>query len=222
MIPLGDSALTIGFPDEVPPARDLIRCLAALLRSEAWLPITGLVTAIRTLTVHYDPIRTDYSSLEHYLGSAMDRLVIVPDEARPPVMIPVCYGGDFGPDLAVVANTHRTTVDAIVDAHTAGRYTVAMIGFLPGFPYLEGLAPALHTPRRAAPRTNVPAGSVGIGGSSTGVYPCRSPGGWQLIGRTPRALFSTKRAPPALLQPGDAVRFVAITPDDWAAFEDLP
>jgi inhibitor of KinA len=126
-------------------------------------------------------------------------------------VIPVCYGGEFGPDLNDVAAAHATTADTIIATHTEGLYTVAMIGFLPGFPYLEGLPPSLHTPRRATPRTAVPAGSVGIGGSSTGVYPFASPGGWQIIGRTPRALFSPTREPPALLQAGDRVRFTPIT-----------
>ncbi len=218
--PLGDRALTIDLPDEAASSRDRIRSLAARLRDERHAAITGLVPAIRTLTVHYDPARTDFDALTDYLTSTVETLVITPEAPREPVIIPVCYGGEFGPDLGVVATTHRTTPEAIIAAHTAGNYTVAMIGFLPGFPYLDGLTPALHTPRRASPRTTVPAGSVGIGGSSTGVYPCASPGGWQLIGRTPRELFSPSRTPPALLQPGDHVRFVAITAGEWPAHSE--
>lgn len=217
MTPLGDRALTIDLPDTAASSRDRIRCLTRLLRDEQLECITGLVPAIRTLTVHYDPTLTDFETLAAHLTSAADALVITAEPKRQPVLIPVCYGGEFGPDLDVVANTHRTSPDEIVAAHTAGDYTVAMLGFLPGFPYLEGLAPALHTPRRAAPRTTVPAGSVGIGGASTGIYPCQSPGGWQLIGRTPRSLFSPARTPAALLQPGDHVQFVAITAEQWKA-----
>lgn len=123
--------------------------------------------------------------------------------------IPVVYGGEFGEDLAEVAAYHHTTPAEIVKQHTAPLYTVFMMGFQPGFPYLGGLPEALHTPRRATPRTQVPAGSVGIGGSQTGVYPFASPGGWQLIGRTDAILFQTGISPPTLLAAGDTVRFVA-------------
>jgi len=175
------------------------------------------VPAIRALTLHYEPARTTFRVLEHYIHATLDTLVVAPDVPREPVVIPVCYGGDFGPDLEDVARTHETSTDAIIAAHTAGIYTVAMLGFLPGFPYLDGLDAALHTPRRATPRTAVPAGSVGIGGSSTGVYPFVSPGGWHLIGRTPLTLFAARRTPPTLLQPGDRVHFRAIPADAFRA-----
>jgi inhibitor of KinA len=215
LVPLGDRAVTIdlsGVPDE--SARDLIRSLDERVRADAPVGLTALVPAIRTLTLHYEPTQTVFGALQHYIESALMTLTVTAASPSPPVVIPVCYGGVYGPDLEVVATTHRVAPDAIVSAHTDGHYTVAMIGFLPGFPYLEGLSPALHTPRRATPRTSVPAGSVGIGGSSTGVYSCSSPGGWQIIGRTPRALFDPVRASPSLLQPGDQVRFVAITVDE--------
>lgn len=191
--------------------RDLIRCLDARIRDERPIGVTALVPAIQTLTLHYEPTQTTFDSLRDYIDATLATLRIVPVAVRAPIVIPVCYGGDGGPDLDVVAATHHSSVEAIIEAHTSGVYTVAMIGFLPGFPYLEGLAPALHTPRRATPRTSVPAGSVGIGGSSTGIYPCRSPGGWQLIGRTPRALFDPTRPTPSLLTAGDQIRFVAIS-----------
>lgn len=123
--------------------------------------------------------------------------------------IPVIYGGEYGEDLAEVAAIHQTTVDEIIQRHTAPIYTVFMMGFQPGFPYLGGLPENLHTPRRATPRTHVPAGSVGIGGAQTGMYPFASPGGWQLIGRTTTPLFQADKMPPTLLQAGDTVRFVA-------------
>ena len=125
------------------------------------------------------------------------------------VEIPVVYGGRFGEDLAEVAAFHQTTAAEIVKRHTAPVYTVFMMGFQPGFPYLGGLPENLHTPRRATPRTEVPAGSVGIGGSQTGMYPFASPGGWQIIGRTSVALFDAQKQPPTLLAAGDRVRFRA-------------
>lgn len=124
------------------------------------------------------------------------------------VEIPVIYGGEYGPDLAVVAEHAALTPGQVVELHSSSDYVVFFIGFQPGFPYLGGLDQRLHTPRRAEPRVAVPAGSVGIGGSQTGVYPLASPGGWQLIGQTHTALFDPLQQPPTLLRPGDRVRFV--------------
>ena len=124
------------------------------------------------------------------------------------VEIPVIYGGESGPDLTVVAEHAALTLRQVVELHSSSDYVVFFIGFQPGFPYLGGLDPRLHIPRRAEPRVAVPAGSVGIGGSQTGVYPLASPGGWQLIGQTRTALFDPLQQPPTLLRPGDRVRFV--------------
>jgi inhibitor of KinA len=210
---LGDRALTIHVDDdEVAPAGDVVRCLAAQFRDRRPIGVLEVVPALATITLHYDPLATTFAELVAAVAAAEQELVLSPAPARTPIVIPVCYGGEYGPDLDAVANLHGTTPEAIVAQHTAGDYVVAMIGFLPGFPYLTGLTPQLFTPRRSEPRTRVPAGSVGIGGSSTGVYPCESPGGWQLIGRTPRALFNPARGKPALLQPGDHVRFIDVAP----------
>ncbi len=223
IILLGDRALTVDVPgaDGVTP-RTMVRCLTARVRADAPPGITALVPAIESLTIHYDPLRTDFDSLRSYLAHALATLEVTPEPVVEPVVIPVCYGGEFGPDLDDVAVLHETTAEAIIAAHSGGLYVVAMIGFLPGFPYLEGLATGLHTPRRATPRTAVPAGSVGIGGSSTGIYPCQSPGGWQIIGRTPRTLFSPQRQRPALLQAGDRVRFAAISETAFRAMVEQP
>ncbi|HJP98503.1 MAG TPA: 5-oxoprolinase subunit PxpB [Rhodanobacteraceae bacterium] len=132
-----------------------------------------------------------------------------------PIEIPVCYGDEYGPDLDAVAEQVRLARGEVIERHTAAEYTVAMLGFAPGFPYLLGLDPTLHMPRRANPRTGVPAGSVAIGGAQTGIYPRKLPGGWQLIGRTPLVLFDPERQPPCLLAPGNRVRFVAIGPDEF-------
>ncbi|MBB2488155.1 5-oxoprolinase subunit PxpB [Mitsuaria sp. WAJ17] len=130
------------------------------------------------------------------------------------VEIPVHYGGEAGPDLAGVARHHGLPPREVVRLHSQAEYRVFFLGFLPGFAYLDGLPAALHTPRLATPRTAVPAGSVGIGGAQTGVYPCASPGGWQLIGRTALCLFNAEARPPTLLQPGDRLRFVVERCDD--------
>jgi inhibitor of KinA len=127
------------------------------------------------------------------------------------IEIPVCYGGELGPDLDDVAERHAMSADDVIRVHSAGNYLVYMVGFMPGFAYLGGLSERIATPRRNSPRTAVPAGTVGIGGSQTGVYPLESPGGWHLIGRTPVRVFDIGRDPAALLATGDRVRFVSIT-----------
>ncbi|RWR01130.1 hypothetical protein ED28_15240 [[Pantoea] beijingensis] len=124
------------------------------------------------------------------------------------IEIPVIYGGEAGPDLSDVAHYSGLSVKQVVELHASVNYVVYFIGFQPGFPYLGGLDPRLHIPRRAEPRVTVPAGSVGIGGSQTGVYPLSTPGGWQLLGRTDAVLFQPQQQPPTLLRPGDNVRFV--------------
>ncbi|MEL4014114.1 5-oxoprolinase subunit PxpB [Dryocola clanedunensis] len=131
---------------------------------------------------------------------------IIPESRR--VEIPVIYGGDFGPDLSVVAEHNDLTISQVVEQHASAEYIVYFLGFQPGFAYLGGLAPELYTPRRAEPRLLVPAGSVGIGGGQTGIYPLATPGGWQIIGQTSVKLFNPTSEPPTLLAPGDTVRFV--------------
>lgn len=136
------------------------------------------------------------------------------------VEIPVCYGGAHGPDIAAVATHADLTTDEVAARHAAVLYTVAMLGFAPGFPYLLGLDTALQLPRRTDPRTRVPAGSVAIGGAQTGIYPRELPGGWHLIGRTPSTLFDPARHPPCLLAPGDRVRFRAIDPGEFTRLKE--
>nr|WP_235918072.1 5-oxoprolinase subunit PxpB [Paenibacillus lutrae] len=130
-------------------------------------------------------------------------------------IIPVCYGGEYGPDLEEVAQIHGLTAEEVIRLHSGACYRVYMIGFIPGFPYMGGLPSALATPRRSNPRVQIPAGSVGIGGTQTGVYPLASPGGWHLIGRTPYELFTPDHDTPTLLQAGDRVRFEPVTAADY-------
>jgi inhibitor of KinA len=135
---------------------------------------------------------------------------------RRAVVVPVCYDPEFALDLEMVAQHCHLSPNEMVKRHAAARYQVRCVGFTPGFPYLSGLPPTLAAPRRATPRTDVPAGSVAIGGGQTGIYPLVSPGGWNIIGRTPLRLFDVERDPAALLAAGDRVRFVAITRDEFA------
>ncbi|WP_312053718.1 5-oxoprolinase subunit PxpB [Pantoea brenneri] len=153
-----------------------------------------------------DPQQSALDAIERLQRWWEESEVQIPESRQ--VAIPVIYGGESGPDLAVVAEHAGLSIRQVVELHSSTEYVVYFIGFQPGFPYLGGLDPRLHIPRRAEPRVTVPAGSVGIGGSQTGVYPLASPGGWQLIGQTPVALFDPLQQPPTLLRPGDTVRFV--------------
>lgn len=192
-----------------------MRAACARLRAN---PIPGtldIVAAYATVAIHFDPVVVGDGAYARIAAALRDRLASLdPAEDRSVrnVEIPVRYGGEWGPDLEVVAANTGMSQGDVVRLHAAGDYLVHMIGFAPGFPYLGGLDPRLACPRRDEPRTAVPAGSVGIGGSQTGVYPLESPGGWQIIGRTPLALFDAGRDPPALLRPGDRVRFVPLKP----------
>jgi inhibitor of KinA len=215
--PLGDSAVQIVLGDA--PDEPTRRRVAAASRRLAESRLVGLIECVpgfTSLTIHYDPVQLPpwLDSLAH-LFDGLDELA--GDDGRV-VEIPVCYRGDFGPDLESLASLHGLAADDVVALHAAGDYRVHLIGFVPGFPYLGGLDARLATPRRESPRTVVPAGSVGIGGAQTGVYPVESPGGWHLIGRTPLRLFDAHRDPPALLRAGDRVRFV---PVDAEAFRRL-
>jgi inhibitor of KinA len=193
-----------------------VQAACARLAARAVPGVTELVPAFASVTVHYDPARVAAGEGSPYarLAAAVADALAGADDAPPPpaavVEIPVRYGGAGGPDLDDVARLHGMSADEVVRRHAAGDYVVHMVGFLPGFAYLGGLDPELATPRRAVPRTVVPAGSVGIGGQQTGVYPLDSPGGWHLIGHTALRLFDPRRDPPVLLRAGDRVRFVPL------------
>ncbi len=169
--------------------------------------VREVVPGMNNLTVIFHEIPEDTHTLLVQMDSWWEH-----SDAEVPVSrtvdIPVIYGGEAGPDLADVARACRLSMAQVVELHSSVLYSVYCIGFQPGFPYLAGLDPKIHCPRRAEPRTAVVAGSVGIGGSQTGIYPLATPGGWQLIGRTSLPLFSPDRTPAALLAPGDKVRFI--------------
>jgi KipI family sensor histidine kinase inhibitor len=210
--PAGDRALVVEYGatiDEQVNAR--VRGLAAMLNAAAPPGIIETVPTYRSLMVHYDPLRLAVSELESILRAADAGLaeVVVPE--RRTVEMPAVYGGEFGPDLADVAAHHGLSEDDVVAIHAATDYLIFMMGFMPGFPYLGGLSPRIATPRLSTPRTVVPAGSVGIAGQQTGIYPTDSPGGWRLIGRTPVRLFDAARTPPVLFEAGDYLRFIPVS-----------
>jgi KipI family sensor histidine kinase inhibitor len=235
---LGDRALLLRFADALDPAtldratNERVHAAARKLRGARIAGVEEIVAAYASLCVHYDPaaLRAPNEAARAELVARVCELICEgdgnedevgegrgQDDEAPEIEIPVCYGGDFGPDLAEVAALAGFDEANTIAAHTAASYRVAMLGFAPGFPYLLGLDPRLHAPRRAQPRTRVPAGSVAIGGAQTGIYPRALPGGWQIIGRTPLALFDAARTAPALLAPGQRVRFRAIDAQAFAA-----
>jgi inhibitor of KinA len=234
--PLGDSALNVrvcdGFDEN--PALALESVLDALRRlGGAQLPgVIELAPAYTSVAVFYDPVSVIEASrdagaanewladrIREVLGAKIDPGVAVKEEPRL-VTIPVCYGGQFGPDLDDVAKHTGFSPEEVIRRHTTAEYRVHCIGFSPGFPYLGGLPSELATPRRATPRKAVPAGSVGIGGNQTGVYPLSSPGGWHIIGRTPCRLFAVELDPPTSLRAGDRVGFRAITREEFDAWTE--
>ncbi|MCS3409639.1 5-oxoprolinase subunit PxpB [Serratia sp. AKBS12] len=169
--------------------------------------IREVVPGMNNLTLVLDTPQADAEAMLALLQQGWESNETLVPEARQ-VEIPVVYGGEQGPDLAEVARHTGLTMQQVVECHASAAYIVYFLGFQPGFSYLGGMPDRLATPRRAEPRLSVPAGSVGIGGSQTGIYPLATPGGWQLIGRTPLALFNPLEMPPTLLRPGDSVRFV--------------
>lgn len=216
--PLGDRAVQIVLGDAPgEPTRRLVEAASRRVREAALPGVIECVPGFTSLTIHFDPLQLPDPPAEWLprLFAGLDQFA--GDDGRL-VEIPVCYDGEFGPDLESVASLHGLTADEVVALHAAADYRVHLVGFVPGFPYLGGLDAKLATPRRESPRTAVPAGSVGIGGAQTGIYPVESPGGWQLIGRTPLRLFDAHRDPPALLRAGDRVRFL---PVDAEAFRRL-
>lgn len=216
---LGEDALLLRFGDAIDAAINAqVHAVVARLRAADLPVVTEIAPAYASLLLRFDPPAWGREDEPPHarLAAAVELLLRDLATTQSPhapatvIEIPVCYGGAHGPDLEDVAQHAGLDTRQTTERHTAAEYSVAMLGFAPGFPYLLGMDRALHTPRRTTPRTRVPAGSVAIGGSQTGIYPRELPGGWQIIGRTPLMLFDPQRDPPCLLAPGMRVRFRAI------------
>lgn len=220
--PLGDHGWCAVLGERIDAALNArVHALAARLRERAPAGVEDIVPAYASLAVCFDPERADADAVRAAIADALaatagDGTPASPAADAREIEIPVVYGGEAGPDLADAAAALGLTPETLAARHAAGTYTVAMLGFAPGFPYLIGLDPALALPRLPTPRTRVPAGSVAIGGAQTGLYPRESPGGWRLIGRTPLRVFDPQREPPALFAPGDRVRFRPVPADALA------
>jgi len=218
LLAAGDQALIVEYGDAIDEGVNRrVRALAAALEASRTPGLVETVPTYRSLMIHYDPLVLPAADLERLVHAADEGLDAASAPGARLVEIPTAYGDGFGPDLAEVAAHAKLTEDEVVAIHTATDYLVYMMGFMPGFPYLGGMSARIAAPRLGTPRTAVPAGSVGIAGSQTGIYPSVSPGGWRLIGRTPVPLFDASATPPALCRAGDRLRFVRVTTDEYAA-----
>ncbi|MGM0884743.1 MAG: 5-oxoprolinase subunit PxpB [Bacillota bacterium] len=230
LLPLGDSAIIIRLGHGIDEATHRkVGALTAYLEEHPFAGMIECVPAFASAAIHYDPVAVMKSCVfseslhETIYETVCSRLQLIlsavelsgADPDRRTIEIPVCYGGEFGPDLSFVASHNGLSEEEVVAIHTSASYLVYMLGFAPGFPYLGGMSERIAAPRRQSPRTVIPQGSVGIAGGQTGVYPVATPGGWQLIGRTPLELFRPREAVPSLLRSGDSVRFKPITKEQY-------
>ena len=221
LLPAGDSALVVEYGDTIDPAINRrVRELFLAVEQAAIPGVVDLVPTYRSLLVCYDPLALTLANLQKQLLELDARrgdLALTPPQV---IEIPTFYGGEAGPDLGFVAQHNGLTEQEVIQIHSGTDYLVYMMGFSPGFPYLGGMSNRIATPRLTTPRTVIPAGSVGIAQQQTGIYPVQSPGGWQLIGRTPVRLFDPERRPPVLVEAGDYLRFVPIDLASFAAVDE--
>lgn len=212
----GDSALLIEFEQKIAPEINAqITAFVHLLKEQHIEGVTDLIPAFASLLINYDPRVIGYKDLKARIEELLK--IEVSEEAGDARVfeIPVCYGGEYGPDIANIAENAGLSEQEVIDIHCSKDYLIYMLGFLPGFVYLGGLDERIHTPRLANPRISIPAGSVGIAASQTGIYPLNSPGGWQLLGMTPVKTYDPERETPILVEAGDYIRFVPVTEEEF-------
>ncbi len=215
-----DQSLLIYFGQQITlDAHDRIRKLLRLLEMEPIAGVRNLHPAYHSILVKFDPLHRHHDELENILRQYIGRVENVSLPEPRDVEVPVCYGGEYGPDLNDVGAIHEMSPQQVIALHSSSIYLVYFLGFVPGFAYLGGLPETLVTPRLATPRRRVPPGSVGIAGNQTGVYPVATPGGWRLLGRTPIQIFRPDRDELSLLSIGDRVRFTPISPAQFASLE---
>ena len=216
ILPAGDRALVADFGNVI--SEDVNRKVNALKKSLLAEKIAGvreMIPTYRSLLVEYDPAVISGRSLAQHIEAARPEEALSGETERRVLEIPCCYGGEYGEDLAGMAELTGLSEKEIIAIHAGTEYRVYMLGFLPGFVYLGGMDPRIAAPRLKTPRVSIPAGSVGIGGSQTGVYPMASPGGWRLIGMTPVAFYDPDREKPVLCEAGDYIRFVPVSPEEY-------
>lgn len=228
--PLNEQAIMIVFGKEISEATlNKIQAVASFLETNPFPWLIEYVPAFTTITIYYDPIKVlsissagklPYDFVYEQIDNSIKGITLTEENKARVVSIPVCYGDQYGPDLEFVAKYNHLTSEEVIEIHSGSEYTVYMIGFSPGFPYLGGLSNKIYTPRKSSPRQRIPAGSVGIAGKQTGVYPIETPGGWQIIGQTPITLFQPNSSPPSLLQTGDKIKFFPISHEEFSCWEE--
>ena len=215
----GDAALVVQLPARIDPAINArLVALGDVLRRRYAASVIDAVVGYHTLTVYFDPLRVDPEWLEGEIRAVAADEAVGEIREGAQLDIPVCYGGELGPDLADVAARIGATEEEVIHLHASREYRVYVVGFVPGFPYMGVVDDRLALPRRSTPRTKVPAGSVAIAAGQTGIYPTETPGGWHLLGRTPVRPFDPARAEAVLLRPGDRVRFLPISRAEFDRF----
>ena len=218
----GDSSLMIEFGKEISP--EINRKIAATVQLMKMQHIEGVVDVIPafcSLLINYDPRVISYGDIKERM-QALLKLDAKADAGRKKIYeIPVCYGGEYGQDIANIAKHAGLSEEEVIKIHSSRDYLIYMLGFLPGFCYLGGLDERIHTPRLANPRIKISAGSVGIGGSQTGIYPLDSPGGWQLMGMTPVKTYDPSRKVPILVEAGDYIRFIPVDEAEYLRIKEL-
>lgn len=219
--PIGDNAVIFYLPEPVQADYPLI--LNALSKQLSAVNVVDYVAAYHSLLVIFDPKKHSIGSLNDLLQQQLKQWIDCSKstEKNRLIRIPVCYEGDFSPDLAEVAKRNQFSEAEVIKRHTANTYSVCCLGFIPGFAFLGYVDNTIATPRRAEPRAKIPAGSVGIAGQQTGIYPADSPGGWQIIGRTPMTLYAPERGLYSRFAMGDTVQFYSISTDEFSAWSDI-
>ncbi|SCY93456.1 5-oxoprolinase subunit PxpB [Alkaliphilus peptidifermentans] len=221
-VPSGDNGVLIVFGNEINvDINNKIRSFTHLLYMEQdyFSEITELIPAYTSVLLMYNPLKINYSTMINKLKELEKKsggIILPPPDV---VHIPVVYGGDFGPDLKNVSDHCGLSIEEVITIHSTTNYLIYMIGFTPGFPYLGGMSERIATPRLKIPREKILTGSVGIAGNQTGVYPIESPGGWQIIGRTPLKIFNPETEPYVLLKAGQYIKFEPINMNDYLKIE---
>ena len=215
-VPAGDKAFVIELGTGISPEINRkVHNLLLAIEKQGIPGVLDMVPTYRSILINYDPLTLPPNELEGRVRELTQDLDETPPSASRVVELPTAYGDYHGPDLGYVAEYSGLTEEEVIALHSGTDYLVYMMGFTPGFTYLGGMSEKIATPRLQTPRTAIPAGSVGIAERQTGVYPIESPGGWQLIGRTPVRLFDPPKQPPVIAEPGDYVRFVPVSPEEY-------
>ncbi len=218
----GDASLLIEFGKEISPEINAkITATVQLMKEQHIEGVVDIIPAFCSLLINYDPRVLSYDDISKRMKRLLKMDIKAGESRRRVFEIPVCYGGQYGPDLANIAEHAGLTEEEVIKIHSSRDYLIYMLGFLPGFCYLGGLDERIHTPRLANPRLKINAGSVGIGGSQTGIYPLDSPGGWQLMGMTPVKTYDPDREVPILLSAGDYIRFIPVDEEEYLRIKEL-